>query len=67
MDSKVITSLVSTESKSSKVNEDALTPKSFKIQGILGRGAFGEVYLVTMKKTGKKYAMKVLSKKEIME
>ena len=31
MDSKVITSLVSTESKSSKVNEDALTPKSFKI------------------------------------
>ena len=58
-------SLVSKETKSSKTDE-SLTPKSFKIEGILGKGAFGEVYLVTLKRTGIQYAMKVLSKKEIM-
>ena len=39
----------------------------FKIEAILGKGAFGEVYLATLKKNNKKYAMKVLNKWEIMK
>jgi len=34
------------------VIKESLTPKSFKIEAILGKGAFGEVYLATLKKTG---------------
>jgi serine/threonine protein kinase len=46
--------------------KESLTPKSFKIEAILGKGAFGEVYLATLKRTGEQFAMKVLSKREIM-
>ena len=46
-----IESLISSDSNSSQIKE-SLTPKSFKIEAILGKGAFGEVYLATLKKTG---------------
>ena len=39
----------------------------FKIEKSIGKGAFGKVFLVTMKTTGKQYAMKVLNKKEIIK
>lgn len=38
----------------------------FNIVQILGKGSFGEVYLVRYKPTNKSYAMKVLSKKRFM-
>mmetsp|Transcript_21527 Transcript_21527/g.21167 ORF Transcript_21527/g.21167 Transcript_21527/m.21167 type:complete len:318 (+) Transcript_21527:1250-2203(+) len=44
-----------------------LTPQMFEIQSLLGKGAFGKVYLVTKKDTGKPYAMKVLSKDQIIQ
>ena len=39
----------------------------FKIEKPIGKGAFGKVFLVTMKTNGKQYAMKVLNKKEIIK
>ena len=39
---------------------------SFNIERVLGRGAFGKVFLVTKKDTGQLYAMKVL-KKDMLE
>lgn len=44
-----------------------ITPDMFKIESSLGRGAFGKVFLVTKKDNGKQYAMKVLSKAEIIK
>jgi hypothetical protein len=44
-----------------------ITPESFEIHSLLGKGAFGKVYLVTKKDTGKQYAMKVLSKETIIK
>ena len=41
-------------------------PKSFIPIMILGRGSFGEVYLVQKKTTSKYYAMKVLQKSKLM-
>ena len=39
---------------------------SFKKISILGKGAFGEVYLVENIQDGQRYAMKVLDKATIM-
>lgn len=44
-----------------------ITPDMFKIESALGRGAFGKVFLVTKKDTDKQFAMKVLSKAEIIK
>lgn len=44
----------------------SITPDMFNIESCLGVGAFGKVFLVTKKDSGKKYAMKVLSKSEII-
>ena len=49
------------------LNETEITPDMFKIEKSIGKGAFGKVFLVTMKTTGKQYAMKVLNKKEIIK
>jgi ankyrin repeat protein len=44
---------------------EPIGPKSFLIHGLLGKGSFGEVFLVQLKKTGMLYAMKVLDKDKI--
>jgi len=44
-----------------------ITPEMFQIEKSLGKGAFGKVFLVIKKDNGKKYAMKVLSKSEIIK
>jgi len=41
-------------------------PNDFEVLSLLGRGSFGEVFLVRKKDNGIKYAMKVLNKQKIM-
>lgn len=41
-------------------------PDDFEVLSMLGKGSFGEVYLVRKKDTGIKYAMKVLQKHRII-
>ena len=48
------------------IEEERITPTSFVCLALLGRGSFGEVYLVQKINTGSLYAMKVLSKDRIM-
>ncbi|TFK29296.1 Pkinase-domain-containing protein [Coprinopsis marcescibilis] len=54
-------------SNSIKVREVEVGPSSFLKVKMLGKGDVGRVYLVREKKTSKLYAMKVLSKKEMIE
>lgn len=44
----------------------SLTPKDFEILKLIGKGTFGRVFQVRKKDTKRIYAMKVLSKKEIV-
>ncbi|KAG8965805.1 hypothetical protein FRC03_012932 [Tulasnella sp. 419] len=53
-------------SNSIKVGSVQVGPNSFQKIKLLGRGDVGRVYLVREKKTEKLYAMKVLSKKEMI-
>ena len=46
--------------------EEKIGPFWFICHSLLGKGSFGEVYLVEKKDTGVFYAMKVLSKDKIM-
>lgn len=54
-------------SHSIKVRSVEVSASSFQKIKMLGRGDVGKVYLVREKKTGKLYAMKVLSKAEMIE
>ncbi|KAI0921554.1 serine/threonine protein kinase, AGC [Taiwanofungus camphoratus] len=54
-------------SHSIKVRSVEVSPSSFQKIKMLGRGDVGKVYLVREKKTAKLFAMKVLSKKEMIE
>ncbi|RDX53148.1 Pkinase-domain-containing protein [Lentinus brumalis] len=54
-------------SHSIKVKSVEVGPGSFHKIKMLGRGDVGKVYLVREKKSGKLFAMKVLSKKEMIE
>ncbi|EKM59681.1 uncharacterized protein PHACADRAFT_250330 [Phanerochaete carnosa HHB-10118-sp] len=54
-------------SHSIKVRQVEVGPGSFQKIKMLGRGDVGKVYLVREKKSGKLFAMKVLSKKEMIE
>ncbi|EJT97592.1 Pkinase-domain-containing protein [Dacryopinax primogenitus] len=54
-------------SASIKVRQVEVGPSSFQKIKLLGRGDVGKVYLVREKKSSKLYAMKVLSKKEMIE
>ncbi|TIB99411.1 kinase-like protein [Wallemia mellicola] len=47
-------------------NKHALNPKDFEFLRLIGRGTFGRVFQVRKKDTKRIYAMKVLSKKEII-
>jgi len=44
-----------------------LGPQLFKVKGILGKGSFGAVYLVSHRETGEEFAMKVLAKKRVLD
>lgn len=46
--------------------EPTIGPKDFKVHAILGKGSFGEVYLVEKIDDKKIYAMKVLYKNNII-
>ncbi|KAF8914096.1 kinase-like domain-containing protein [Gymnopilus junonius] len=54
-------------SNSIKVRQVEVGPSSFVKVKMLGKGDVGRVYLVREKKNNKLYAMKVLSKKEMIE
>ena len=45
--------------------EEKIGPHSFKVHGLIGKGSFGEVYLVEKKNSVTYYAMKVLHKSKI--
>ena len=45
--------------------KDNISLDSFEIIELVGKGSFGEVYLVKQKKSNLKYAMKILDKKKI--
>lgn len=47
-------------------NKRALTPRDFEFLKLIGRGTFGKVFQVRKRDTKRIYAMKVLSKKEIV-
>jgi serine/threonine protein kinase SCH9 len=49
------------------VERKHLGPNDFDIMRLIGRGTFGQVYQVRKKDTGRIYAMKVLSKKVIVQ
>ncbi|WWD01074.1 hypothetical protein V866_008012 [Kwoniella sp. B9012] len=54
-------------SNSIKTRSVEVTPSSFQKIKLLGKGDVGKVYLVREKKTDKLFAMKVLSKKEMIK
>ncbi|KAJ2681771.1 serine/threonine protein kinase, AGC, partial [Coemansia spiralis] len=54
-------------SNSMKVQKISVGPKSFTKIKLLGKGDVGKVYLVRQKDTGKLYAMKVLTKAEMIK
>ncbi|CAD8076974.1 unnamed protein product [Paramecium sonneborni] len=61
-----LTNTVSTNSDSIKnKEEEKIGPQQFQVIGLIGKGSFGEVYLV--QKSNQLYAMKVLHKSRIMK
>lgn len=54
------------DSDSKKDIQASIGPKDFKVHTILGKGSFGEVYLVEKIDSKKIYAMKVLYKNNII-
>lgn len=68
MENKTSTaSLNTTHSTNEEKQElEKIGPNSFLILGLIGKGSFGEVYLVEKKNTKTLNAMKVLHKSKIM-
>ena len=54
------------EKKEAEANKGKVSPEDFDIIALLGKGSFGEVFLVKEKKTGTKFAMKLLQKEKIV-
>lgn len=48
-----------------QLNRPSTLPSDFHIHGLLGKGSFGEVYLVEKKDTQEIFAMKALDKNKI--
>ena len=46
--------------------DEKIGPNDFSVHGLIGKGSFGEVYLVEKKSNKTLYAMKVLHKDKIM-
>lgn len=55
-----------TNNTNASVYEEKIGPTSFVCHALIGKGSFGEVYLVEKLNSGMLYAMKVLSKDKIM-
>ena len=55
------------KSVAQKVKEYRLCKDDFEILKVIGRGAFGEVCVVKMKKTDRVYALKILNKWEMLK
>ena len=67
-DTKANSSLNSIESDNGNnlhTDDEKIGPHSFAVLGMIGKGSFGEVYLVQKKGTEIQYAMKVLHKSKI--
>ena len=62
-----ITSDKTTDERNSGSFNEELSYQSFKVHGLIGKGSFGEVYLVEKKSTSMLYAMKVLYKSKVMK
>lgn len=58
--------LVTSSYYSTENNEDKIGPSSFNIISLIGKGSFGEVYLVEKNPTKNVFAMKVLHKQKII-
>ena len=58
--------LESESSNQESARVEKIGPSSFHPIMLLGKGSFGEVFLVRKKNTGMEYAMKVLNKSKIM-
>ena len=54
------------EHDQSKQEKEKITLDSFNIKGLIGKGSFGEVFLVEKKDSKMLYALKVLKKSIIM-
>ena len=54
------------ENEENKHEKEKITLESFNIKGLIGKGSFGEVFLVEKKDTKVLYALKVLKKSIIM-
>lgn len=63
---KKLIGTMETDSTSRSRELEEVGPKDFVIHAQIGRGSFGEVYLVERKTTGMLYAMKVLYKNKII-
>ncbi|ELP86520.1 hypothetical protein EIN_034610 [Entamoeba invadens IP1] len=50
-----------------KIPKQTVTEDDFEIISLVGKGAFGKVFLVKEKSTGTLYAMKVVTKKQVIE
>jgi protein-serine/threonine kinase len=55
------------ESSFQRAEQKHFGPEDFQILRLIGKGTFGQVYQVRKKDTGRIYAMKVLSKKVIVQ
>lgn len=58
---------VSPKKEANQNTDGVASAEDFVAVNLLGKGAFGEVYLVKHKKTGKLYALKTLDKKRMLD